>query len=248
MTVVDTLKACKINRKFNERTKKNLLIKSYSIMLTMTENQFTNTAINPTNTFLFNPEAHTSLQLLNRRSSDEDDDDDEEEEEEVEGDEPEEEDDEVDEIEEDNGDNTLVSELNDDPVNHSTSPPTFSSLPSRPFPTGWGRGARSLSIVIIFYLFISCNKTFRFQSPLSPTSTPVVHDCVTVENEYKSEVLLSKQTNGDDQHLTTMTKITTTTTRTTNGYSKEYFPVNIYLCFSNLISNKIISNLEQTFQ
>jgi hypothetical protein len=133
-------------------------------MLKTTENQFTNIAINPTNTFLFNPEAHTSLQLLNRRSSDEDDDDDEEEEEEeeVEGDEPEEEDDEVDEIEEDNGDNTLVSELNNDPGNHSTSPRTFSSSPSCPFPTGWGRGARSLSIVIIFYLFIAI-KHFDFR-------------------------------------------------------------------------------------
>jgi len=203
-------------------------------MLKATENQFTNTAINPTNTFLFNPEAHTSLRLLNRCSSDEDDED-EEEEEEVEGDEPEEEDDEVDEIEEDNGDNTLVSELNNDPGNHSTSPRTFSSSPSCPFSTGWGRGARSLSIVIIFYLFISCNKTFQFQSPLSPTFTPVVHDCVIVQNEYKSEVLLSKQTNGHDQHLTTMTKITTAITTTTNGitngYSKEYFPVNIYLFF-----------------
>jgi hypothetical protein len=127
-------------------------------MLNMAENSCINMIVNPTNTFLVNPEAHTSLQLLHRRSSDEDygDDDDEEETEDEQGgeeeEELEEEDEVVGEIEEENVDDTLVAELNTDHLNHSTAPPIFSSLPSFPFAVGWGRGSksRSISIVILF--------------------------------------------------------------------------------------------------
>jgi hypothetical protein len=122
-------------------------------MLNMAENLCINMIVNPTNTFLVNPEAHTSLQLLHRRSSDEDDgDDDDEEETEDEQEqeqEQEEEEEEIEEIEEENCDDTLVAELSNDHLNHSTAPPISSSLPSFPFSVGWGRGSRSISIVIL---------------------------------------------------------------------------------------------------
>jgi hypothetical protein len=121
-------------------------------MLNMAENLCINMIVNPTNTFRVNPEAHTSLQLLHQRLSDEDDgdDDDEEETEDEQEQEEEEEEEEIEEIEEENCDDTLVAELSNDHLNHSTAPPIVSSLPSLPFSYGWGRGSRSISIVILF--------------------------------------------------------------------------------------------------
>jgi hypothetical protein len=121
-------------------------------MLNMTENSCINMAMNSTNVFLVNPEAHTSLQLLHRRSSDEDDGDDDEEEEETEEDEQDEKledekDEEIEDIEEENGDDTLIEELNNDHKNHSIPSPPL------PFPVGWGRGSRLLSMVILFNFF-----------------------------------------------------------------------------------------------
>ncbi len=126
----------------------------------MAENLCTDTAINLKNPF-FNPEAHTSLQLLHRRSSDEDDNDDdddddvEEETAENEQDEEEEEkDEEVEDIKEENGDDTLGLECSNDHVNHSTTPPVSSSLSSFPFPVIWGRGSRPILIVRLFCYFL----------------------------------------------------------------------------------------------
>jgi hypothetical protein len=117
-------------------------------MLNMAENLCINMIVNPTNTFV-NPEAHTSLQLLHRRSSDEDDGDDDDEEE-TEDEQEQEQQEEEEEIEEENCDDTLVAELSNDHLNHSTAPPILSSSPSFPFSRGWGRGSRSISIVILF--------------------------------------------------------------------------------------------------
>ncbi|CAF2720889.1 unnamed protein product [Rotaria sp. Silwood2] len=172
----------------------------------MTENPFIDTTINSTNTFLVNPEAHTSLQLLHRRSSDEDEDD-EEEDDVIEEDEiVEEADHEVEEIEEENGHDNLIAEFNNDRVKCLTSPQKISSS-SCPFTVGWGRGSRSISI-----------------SPPSPTSTSLGRDDATVIDEYKSETSLPKKINGNDQHVI-ITPPPTTTTQAINGYHyNESFP------------------------
>jgi len=125
----------------------------------MTENLCISMTINPTNTFLVNREAHTSLQLLHRRSSDEDDEDEEEDTEEGEQEideikeDTEEGEEEIEEIKEENGDDTLVAEFNNNHVNHSKSPPSYSSSLSFPFPVGFGRGSRPISMVTLFNCF-----------------------------------------------------------------------------------------------
>lgn len=119
----------------------------------MAENSCINMIMNIPNTFNFNREAHTSRQLLHRRSSDEDngdegDDDDEETETEEE-----QKNDEVKELEEDSGDDTLIIESNNDHLNHSTSAPEISSSPSFPFHANWGRGSSSISTVLLLNFF-----------------------------------------------------------------------------------------------
>jgi hypothetical protein len=140
----------------------------------MTENLCISMTINPTNTFLVNREAHTALQLLHRRSSDEDDEDEEEDTEEGEQEieknkeedteeaeqeideikeDTEEGEEEIEEIKEENGDDTLVAGFNNNHVNHSKSPPNYSSSLSFPFPVGFGRGSRPISMVTLFNCF-----------------------------------------------------------------------------------------------
>ncbi|CAF0899767.1 unnamed protein product [Rotaria sordida] len=177
----------------------------------MAENPFIDTTINSTNTFLVNPEAHTSLQLLHRRSSDEDEDD-EDEDDLVEGDEIVEEeedeaDEEVEETEDDNGDDTLNAEFNNDHIKRSISSPKISSLSSCPFTVGWGRGSQSISM-----------------TPPSPTSISLGCEYTTVIDEYKSETSLSKQVNSNDQHLTPIsTPPTTISKQAINGYHHDEF-------------------------
>ncbi|CAF3626328.1 unnamed protein product [Adineta steineri] len=213
----------------------------------MTEDPFTDTAITSTNTFVINPEAHTSLQLLHRRSSEEGTDDDEEEPE-PEDDVGEEDDNNVEEeeLEEEQDDPILVAELNNAHGNDLLSSPEFSSLPSRPFSTGWGRGVRSISI-----------------SPPSPsptTTTPVIVDCVTVKNEYKSELssveLIKENTENLATTTTTITKkITKITTRTTlpsgrfhtQSHGKESFNETIDFSF-NASTTKIVFDNETGYK
>lgn len=121
----------------------------------MAENSCIIMSINTPNTFVVNPEAHTSLQLLHRRSSDEDDGDDEDEGVEETADEQEEEEEleeeKDEEIEEENDDHTPAEELNNGHIDPS---PISSSLPSLPFTVGWGRGSQ-LTPTVIRFNFVS---------------------------------------------------------------------------------------------
>ncbi|CAF3348810.1 unnamed protein product [Rotaria sp. Silwood1] len=208
----------------------------------MTEDLFIDTTINSTNTFLVNPEAHTSLQLLHRRSSDEDEDDEEaddvvEEDEivEEEKDEEEELDEEVEETEEENGHDTLIAEFSNGHVKRSTPPSKFSFSSSCPFTVGWGRGSRSISI-----------------SPPSPASTSLACDYATVIDKYKSETLSPKQMNGNDQYLT-IASPPATSRRAINGYdyneSIPKKPFNETIDFSfNASTTKIVFDNESDYR
>ncbi len=120
----------------------------------MAENSCIIMSINTPNTFVVNPEAHTSLQLLHRRSSDEDDGDDEDEGVEETADEQEEEEELEEEKDEENDDHTLAEELNNGHIDPSTTSPISSSLPSLPFTVGWGRGSQ-LTPTVIRFNFVS---------------------------------------------------------------------------------------------
>ncbi|CAF4999275.1 unnamed protein product, partial [Rotaria sp. Silwood1] len=211
----------------------------------MTEDLFIDTTINSTNTFLVNPEAHTSLQLLHRRSSDEDEDDEEAddvveedeivEEEKDEEDEEEELDEEVEETEEENGHDTLIAEFSNGHVKRSTPPSKFSFSSSCPFTVGWGRGSRSISI-----------------SPPSPASTSLACDYATVIDKYKSETLSPKQMNGNDQYLT-IASPPATSRRAINGYdyneSIPKKPFNETIDFSfNASTTKIVFDNESDYR